>query len=177
MVVWRTLLECLADGIKSSAKSSAAGLGCLVQRGSVLALRAILIRHGGVFSVAQWEAILRDTVLPALQFAAENETSPVVGITSESPHLSNIDFLADALPVPPPVDDPGLKKFEEIAMSNERSVHLPTRECRGAIYFPPSTPNVLFFALYAAPPNVRLAKLNLCWRLALLTCAMVVMEI
>ena len=129
MVVWRTLLEGLADGIKSNSKSSAAGLGCLVQRGSVLALRAILIRHGSVFSVDQWEAILRDTILPALQFAAENEVSPVVGITSESPHLSNIDFLADALPVPPPVDDPGLRKFEEIAMNNERCVQIQSKLC------------------------------------------------
>ena len=118
MVLWRSLLEGLADGIKSKSKSSA-GLGCLVQRGSVLALRAILIRHGHIFSVTQWEVILRDTILPALQYAAENEVSPVVSITSESPHLSNIDFLADALPVPPPADDPGLKKFEEIAMNNE----------------------------------------------------------
>lgn len=123
MILWRTLLEGLADGIKSRAKSSAAGLGCLVQRGSVLALRSILIRHGGVFSVPQWEAILRETLLPAIQSAAENEVSPVIGITSESPHLSSIDFLADSLPVPPPTNDPGLQKFEEVAMSNERFVN------------------------------------------------------
>ena len=123
MVLWRTLLEGLADGVRSRAKSSAAGLGCLVQRGSILALRSIFIRHGGVFSVPQWEAILRETILPAIQAAAENEISPVIGITSESPHLSSIDFLADSFPIPPPVKDPGLQKFEEVAMSNERFVN------------------------------------------------------
>lgn len=120
MVLWRPLLEGLAEGIRSKARSSAAGLGCLVQRGSILALRSILIGHGSVFSVHQWEAILRETLLPAIQDAAESEISPVIGITSESPHLSSIDFLADPLPVPPPIDDPGLKKFEEIAMRNDR---------------------------------------------------------
>jgi hypothetical protein len=122
MVLWRTLLEGLADGVRSKAKSSAAGLGCLVQRGSVMALRSILIRHGSVFSVHQWDAILRETLLPAIQSAAENEVSPVIGITSESPHLSSIDFLADSLPIPPPPDDPGLKKFEQVAMANDRFV-------------------------------------------------------
>jgi len=125
MVLWRSLLEGLADGIRSKSKSSAAGLGCLVQRGSILALRAILIRHGCVFSIPQWEAILKETLLPAIQDASENEISPVLGITSESPHLSSIDFLADTLPIPPPPDDPGLVKFEEIAMNNDRFVHAP----------------------------------------------------
>ncbi|CAB9502026.1 inhibited guanine nucleotide-exchange protein [Seminavis robusta] len=119
MVLWRSLLEGLADGIRSKARSSAAGLGCLVQRGSIMALRAIFIRHGSIFSVPQWEAILRETLLPAIQDAAESEMSPVVGITSESPHLSSIDFLADSVPLPPPLNDPGLLKFEEIAMNNE----------------------------------------------------------
>lgn len=125
MILWRTLLEGLADGIRSMSKSSAAGLGCLVQRGSILALRAIFIRHGHVFSVPQWEAILRETLLPAIQTAAENEMSPVIGITSESPHLSSIDFLADSLPIPPPATDPGLQKFEEVAMANESAPKRP----------------------------------------------------
>jgi hypothetical protein len=118
MVLWRPLLDGLAEGIKSKARTSADGLGCLVQRGSIMALRAIFVRHGGVFSIPQWEAILRETILPAIQAAAENEMSPVVGITSESPHLSSIDFLADSLPIPPPPIDPGLRKFEVLAMSD-----------------------------------------------------------
>lgn len=120
MVLWRSLLEGLAEGVKSSARSSAAGLGCLVQRGSILALRAILIRHGHIFSLAQWEAILTQTLVPAIQAAAENDHSPVIGITSESPQLSSIDFLADSLPVLPPADDPGLLQFEKVAVSNDR---------------------------------------------------------
>lgn len=122
MVLWRPLLEGLAQGVKSRARSSAAGLGCLVQRGSVLALRAILIRHGHVFTVSQWEAILNQTLIPAIQDAAENDRSPVIGITSESPQLSSIDFLADSLPVLPPADDPGLLKFESVAVSRDRYV-------------------------------------------------------
>jgi hypothetical protein len=118
MVLWRPLLDGLAEGIRSKARSSADGLGCLVQRGSIMALRAIFIRHGSVFSIQQWEAILRETILPAIQAAAESEMSPVVGITSESPHLSSIDFLADSLPIPPPPVDPGLQKFEVLAMSD-----------------------------------------------------------
>jgi brefeldin A-inhibited guanine nucleotide-exchange protein len=117
MVLWRPLLKGLADAAKFTASSRAGGVGCLVQRGSVLAIRAILLRHGALFSVEQLVCILQDTIIPSFQKAAENDLSPMISITSESPGISNLDFLAEAMPLPPPIDDPGLLKFEEVARS------------------------------------------------------------
>jgi hypothetical protein len=122
MVLWRPLFEGLAKGVRSEAKTSAGGVGCLVQRASILALRSILMRHGHLFSAAQLAAILEQTVLPAIQIAAESDTSPVVGITSESPAISNIDFLADSPQLPPEPDDPALLQFEALnTMTPNRS--------------------------------------------------------
>jgi len=111
MVLWRPLFDGLADGLRSKVPSTAGGVGCLVQRGGVLALRAILLRHGGSFTTAQWAAILEQTVLPAMQGAAEGDSSTVVGITSESPSVSSLDFLAEPQRPPPAHGDPGLEKF------------------------------------------------------------------
>merc|ERR1712232_126449 len=58
MVLWRPLLEGLSKGAKSTAKSRADGTGNFVQRSSVLALRAILLRHGSCFSENQLGAAL-----------------------------------------------------------------------------------------------------------------------
>lgn len=124
MVLWRTLLEGLANGIKSTLPSNAGGVGCLVQRGSVLALRAILLRHGHHFSTAQWIAILTTTILPAIQAAAESDGSAVVVITSESPSISSVDFVADPQALPPTNDDEGLRKFANQA---SRAESAPTR--------------------------------------------------
>ncbi|CAJ1959317.1 unnamed protein product [Cylindrotheca closterium] len=115
MVLWRPILDGLASAAKSTATSRAGGVGCLLQRGSVLAIRAILLRHGSLFSVNQLSAILRDTITPAFKEAAENDISPVVSITSESPAMSNLDFMSAPMPLPPPDDDDGLLKFEEAA--------------------------------------------------------------
>ena len=120
MVLWRPLLDGLAQGVRSSFPSIAGGVGCLVQRGSVLALRAILLRHGHTFSTNQWCVILRQTLLPSIQVAAESDVSPVIRITSETPSVSNLDFLAESQRLPPPDDDEGLKKFAERARSQER---------------------------------------------------------
>lgn len=114
IVLWRPLLEGLSEGARSSVRSSAGGVGCLVQRGSLLALRAIFLRHGDQFSTLQWAAILEQTLLPSIQAGALNDLSPVVGIISESPSVSSVDFLVESLPVPPPVDDVGFLKFEAL---------------------------------------------------------------
>lgn len=114
MVLWRHLLQGLVEGVRSTARSTAGGVGCLVQRGSLLALRAILLRHGDQFSTTQWAAILEQTILPAIRAGAENDFSPVVGIISESPSVSSVDFLVEAPPLPPPVDDMGLLKFDAL---------------------------------------------------------------
>ena len=119
MVLWRPLFEGLAEGIRCTARSRAGGVGCLVQRGSVLALRAILLRHGSCFSINQLAAVLQQTLMPALQTAVASDQSPVVTITSETPSVSSLDFLADPLPLPPPANDPGLLKFEEVAKMND----------------------------------------------------------
>jgi hypothetical protein len=114
MALWRVLIEGLADGIKSKVKNSSNGVGCLIQRSSVLALRAILVRHGHLFSIEQLVAILAQTLLPAIQAGAEYDQTPVIDIVSESPTVSSIDFLVDPLPAPPADDDEGLLRFEAL---------------------------------------------------------------
>lgn len=115
MVLWRPLFEGLALGIRSSARSNAGGVGCLLQRSSVLALRAILLRHGHMFTTAQWAAILEQSFLPAIQDGAKHDVSPVVSMLSECPSVSSIDFLVDALPLPPPPDDDFLNLFRTMS--------------------------------------------------------------
>jgi len=124
MVLWRALFEGLADGVRSTEKSREGGMGNLIQRGSVLALRAILLRHGKLFSDAQLKVVLQQTILPAFHDAVENDISPVRSIASESPAISSLDFLSEPLPLPPPPDDEGLHKFEEVFRSMDRA---PTR--------------------------------------------------
>jgi len=122
MALWRPLFEGLASGVRSPAKSSAGGVGCLLQRASVLAFRAILLRHGHLFSISQWSAILEQTLIPAIQGGCENDVSPVVLITSESPSVSSIDFLIDSLPLPPPPDDESLMAFKALHPTPNRPV-------------------------------------------------------
>ena len=117
MILWRPLFEGLANAVKSTVPSRSGGMGCIIQRGSVLAIRAILLRHGSLFSLRQIGTILRETIIPAFCQGAESDLSPVVGITSESPAISNLDFLVDAMPLPPSRYDQGLQKFEEVARS------------------------------------------------------------
>ena len=50
MALWRTLFEGLANGVRAKSPSREDGIGNLVQRGCVLALRAIFLRHGSIFS-------------------------------------------------------------------------------------------------------------------------------
>jgi hypothetical protein len=92
----------------------------LIQRGSVLALRAILLRHGNVFSDNQLKAVLEQTILPSFQEAILHDSSPVCSIASESPAVSSLDFLSEPAVLPPPPDDEGLLKFEEIFRQMDR---------------------------------------------------------
>lgn len=98
MIQWRPLLDGLAEGVISQARNNIGAFGCIIPRASLLALRAILLRHGHLFTVSQLTAIFQYTILPAFQEAAERDTTPVVHIVSESPSISNIDFLATPLP-------------------------------------------------------------------------------
>jgi len=121
MVLWRTLFEGLAKGVRATTRSREGGIGNFVQRGSVLALRAILLRHGSLFSNDQVTVVLQETILPAFQQAVEHDTSPVTSITSESPSISSLDFLSDPLPIPPACDDEGLLKFEHVSRQSDRN--------------------------------------------------------
>jgi len=125
MALWRPILEGLADGIRSPARGRTDGIGCMIQRGSMLAMRAILLRHGALFSSNQLLAILQQTVVPTIQQASDGDYSAVVKITSESPTITGLDFLAAPLPLPPPRYDRGLLKFEEVARSVERAPSRP----------------------------------------------------
>ena len=120
MVLWRPLLEGLAQGVKSTTKKRVDGIGNFVQRSSVLTLRAVLLRHGSCFSDNQLRVALSDTILPAFREALEYDHSPVISIASESPSISSLDFLAEPFPLPPRSDDEGLLKFEQVFQQSDR---------------------------------------------------------
>lgn len=154
MVLWRTLIEGLADGVRAPELSREGGLGNLVQRGSVLALRAILLRHGSKFTDDQLKVMLEQTIIPSFQEAVENDSSPVTSIASESPANSSLDFVADPLPIPPPNTDAGLLKFEEVFRQGDRYV-----KCGPHVMTALAGYLILFFLLSAlqrgqwVPPN------------------------
>jgi len=125
MVIWRPLFDGLAAGIGSPVSSISRGGGCLVQRGSAMALRAILLRHGKLFSVPQWSTILSEVILPAVQIGAESDSSPVTKIVSESPSISSLDFVGEPLALPPLCDDEGLQKFAAMSSSGEITPRRP----------------------------------------------------
>ena len=121
MVLWRPILDGLANGICSTITlGNTEGVGCVVQRGSVITLRAILLRHGHRFSSAQWRVIMNQVILPAMQTAVETDTTPVTKIISESPLVSNLDFFSEPLSLPPSNSDEGLLKFAEAAHNLNR---------------------------------------------------------
>jgi len=124
MVLWRPLFDGLAACICSTAPSQSGGVGCLVQRGSVMTTRAILLRHGKQFSSTQWNVILSNVLIPAIQKAAKSDKSHIIDITSDSPIASSLDFLSNPQPLPPHPDDEGLLKFSYMAQSEESG---PTR--------------------------------------------------
>ena len=78
-----------------------------------MTLRSILLRYGTSFSPNQWKAIMNDSILPSIELAAKNDTSQVMKIISESPTVSNLEFLTEPLSLPPTVYDEGLIKFAE----------------------------------------------------------------
>jgi brefeldin A-inhibited guanine nucleotide-exchange protein len=114
MMLWRPIFDGLASGMCSKATSRNYGVGCFVQRGSVMTVRAILLRHGHVFSANQWKGILQQSILPSIVIAVESDKTAVMDIVSESPNVSNLDFLCDPLPLPPEECDPDLLKFSTL---------------------------------------------------------------
>lgn len=121
MVLWRPILDGLAEGMCSTVScGNGEGVGCIVQRGSVITLRAILLRHGHRFSASEWTVIMNEVILPAMQKAIETDKTPVTKIISESPIVSNLDFFSEPLTLPPPSDDPGLLEFAAAAQRLSR---------------------------------------------------------
>jgi hypothetical protein len=118
MVLWRPILDGLAHGMCSSMSyGSTEGAGCIVQRASVITLRAILLRHGHRFSASQWVVIMNEVILPAMQIAIKTDNTHVTKIISESPIVSNLDFFSAPLSLPPPNSNAGLLKFAAAAQS------------------------------------------------------------
>lgn len=120
MVLWRPIFDGLAGGVQAYARGDEGGVGGLTARSSLLAVRAILMRHHRIFTAHQLAAIFDQTLIPCFQVAAENDRSHVVRIISESPTVSNMDFIETPLPPPPPVDDPKLQLFEEITSQKRK---------------------------------------------------------
>lgn len=79
-----------------------------------MTVRAILLRHGHVFSANQWKGILQQSILQSIVIAVESDKTAVMDIVSESPNVSNLDFLCDPLPLPPEECDPDLLKFSTL---------------------------------------------------------------
>ena len=172
MVLWRPLLEGLAKGAKSTTHARADGTGKFLQRSSVVALRAILLRHGSCFSESQLRVILTDTILPAFREALEQDDSPVVSIASESPSISSLDFLVDPFPIPPECDDESLVKFEQVSKQSDRYVDtLFTERTRVLLRFI-SGPALCFAhkmhffnpLLFPTEPHDRWVHRNFSWR-------------
>ena len=121
MVLWRPILDGLAKGMCSTVSTgNSEGVGCILQRGSVITLRAILLRHGHRFSALQWSVIMNQVILPAMQIGIETDTTPVTKIISESPIVSNLDFFTDPLTLPPSSTNEGLLQFAAAAHSLNR---------------------------------------------------------
>lgn len=114
MSLWRPIFDGLAGGICSNVSCTSGGVGCFIQRGSVITLRSILLRYGTLFTPGQWKAIIIHSIFPAIESAAKNDSTPVMKIISESPTVSNLDFLTEPLPLPPSVDDEGLVEFATV---------------------------------------------------------------
>ena len=125
MILWRPIVDGLTKGMWSPAPSTSGGIGCVLQRLSTMTLRVILLCYGENFSVNQWNVILEQAILPSMQRAAENDVSMVTSIISESPTVSNLDFLSDCLPLPPPFDDPGLVMFASAAQCSTSAPSRP----------------------------------------------------
>ncbi len=119
MVLWRPIIDGLSAGICASSSSLKGEMGCFVQRGSVITLRSILLRYGDTFTPAQWKAMINQSILPSMNKAACDDKTPVVKIISESPSVSNLDFLTEPLPLPPGKDDEGLLNFAKIRNTTE----------------------------------------------------------
>ena len=124
MVLWRPILDGLAAGLSSTVQSNSAGVGHIVQRGSALTLRAILLRHKDVFSPLQWLTILSKVVLPAINDAARNDTTPVSQLISESPLSSEVNFICGSLDPPPKHDD---KQLQDYAVEAQAQGGAPLR--------------------------------------------------
>lgn len=120
MVLWRPIFDGLARGVQVYARGDEGGVGCLIARSSLLAVRSILMRHYEIFTASQLAAILNQTIIPCFQAAVENDRSHVIRIISESPTVSNVDFIESPLPPPPPFDDPKLKLFEEVTSQKRK---------------------------------------------------------
>ena len=110
MVLWRPIFDGLLRGIQYNSSGTSQGVGCLLQRGSVMTLRSILLSHGQRFSIPQWKSILEHITM-GLQVSARLDSSPVSIIVSESPLVTKIDFLSPPLPLPPRFEDTGLREF------------------------------------------------------------------
>jgi hypothetical protein len=59
MVLWRPIFDGLFRGIQYNSSGTSQGIGCLLQRGSLMTLRSILLSNGKMFSVSQWNAFLK----------------------------------------------------------------------------------------------------------------------
>lgn len=121
MVLWRPIFDGLLRGVQYNSSGTSQGVGCLLQRGSVMTMRSILLSHGKIFSIPQWKCIL-ESITTCLQASARLDSSPVSIIVSDSPCVTKIDFLSTPLPSPPSFENKGLQEFAQSLQRGTRYV-------------------------------------------------------
>ena len=116
MALWRPIIDGLATGM-----INAAGEGLVAQRGCVCTLRAILLRWGANFTVAQWRCIIEQSIAPAFSLAIERDSSGIKCLFSDNPLRKNFGMLRAPPGKVPCVEDAALKELALEAQSEGSS--------------------------------------------------------
>jgi len=117
MVLWRPIFDGLVGGMRSSVQSNSAGVGHIVQRGSAMTLRAILLCYKDSFSPVQWSIIITKVILPAITDAIRSDQTEVTKIISSLPAKFQLNAIQQSLDLPPQNDSQQLKDFVSEARS------------------------------------------------------------
>jgi hypothetical protein len=118
MVLWRPLFDGLAYG-----SVYAGGKSLIVQRACVCTLRAILLRHGGLFNTEQLKAILEQSLEGVWKEGGRADDGEVAALVSESPLDKAVDSALRSAPrgIVSAPDDPELIRLGKVAQSEGTS--------------------------------------------------------
>ncbi|GMH46541.1 hypothetical protein TrRE_jg2094, partial [Triparma retinervis] len=117
MCIWKAII----DGLSEGAHEARGGRGGLAQRGCACALRAVLLRHGNLFSAKEWRCIVEQSVRPALVRGIRRDGSGVGGLFSRSPLGGELDLVREAPGKVPGEEDERFKRISMQAQSEGSS--------------------------------------------------------